>query len=405
MYNYKWGYIKGVSLGNNPVWTEKELKGLIQELKKNDNIFDAIERHNNEWGNSRTLRSIEHKFERLNYGSPKKYLKSRKAAAIKTGEPDDHIKKLIDCIAKGARDISTICNVLDLSPKRAEGVIEEALSRGYKIAAIEDSIVLQKTLAPKILRIQNVPIKMIDKEFSFAAISDLHAGSIHMAKQELKDFVEYAYGKRGIRHITISGDVLAGMNMYRGQENELEVHGLPDVMATKQIEILVNTLSKKPDLKYYFITGNHDLSFLSSYGFDVGERIEKIRPDMVYLGAYTARMLLNGVKVELLHPDGGGSYALSYALQKNIESTPAGQKPQILLSGHFHRHFYVYYRSVQALEVATFESASLWLRRKKLYPTVGGWIIKVGLDKDNSIRSFQPEFISYFANDNSIIES
>ena len=52
----------------------------------------------------------------------------------------------------------------------------------------------------------------------------------------------------------------------------------------------------------------------------------------------------------MLHPGGGSSYALSYRIQKIIESLDSDNKPDCLLVGHFHKAFTLpAYRGVAAV--------------------------------------------------------
>ena len=98
---------------------------------------------------------------------------------------------------------------------------------------------------------------------------------------------------------------------------------------------------------------------------------------MVYLGQYQADVVLGGVKIRLVHPDGGMPYALSYRGQKLAEHIPSGKKPHILVLGHLHTAYYFHYRLMHIIGAGSFEGQTSFLLRKGINPNIGGWIIKI----------------------------
>jgi UDP-2,3-diacylglucosamine pyrophosphatase LpxH len=184
---------------------------------------------------------------------------------------------------------------------------------------------------------------------------------------------------------------VAGVGVYRGQENELAKWTFED-----QKEDVVKNYPNIENAKTYYILGNHDNSFLKAIGADIGVAISKSRKDLVYTGQVEADIkLARKVLLRLRHPDGGSAYALSYPMQRYIASLEGGQKPNILAQGHYHTAFYMDYRNIHALSVPCFERQSLFLKAKGLQPTCGAWLVEMNI-KDGSIIRFQPELIKFF---------
>jgi predicted phosphodiesterase len=248
----------------------------------------------------------------------------------------------------------------------------------------------KKARKPKVIRHQ-----FTDRIVRFGVVSDTHLCSTEERLDELRTFYDICKRKEGIEVVIHIGDLIAGQGVYAGQENELTVFGCDNQVAYA-VENYPN------GLKTYFITGNHDLSYWKTVGVDIGERVMASREDMVYLGQYQADLMLptpyGAVKVRMMHPDGGGAYALSYKAQKIAEQIPSGQKPQILLLGHFHTSHYFFYRNIHILNAGSFEGQTKFILRKGINPVIGGWIVNIRLadDAHNSVVSIQPSFIPFF---------
>ncbi len=288
-----------------------------------------------------------------------------------------------------------MCDLLQVAPSVAKEIIAGAKGRGVALNVSEDGYVLKGTGGYNVRPIQLKPIR---NRIVFGAISDTHGASIHAKRPELHDFIRFAHEEYGVTTMLHGGDFVAGQGVYSGQEGELTHWGME-----AQVEQACGDLPEIKGLSYEIIGGNHDYSFTRRNGSDPLITISRLRKDIHSHGWFNAILDISGVKVELLHPEAGGAYAVSYYLQKHIESTPGGLKPQILLVGHYHQAIWLPgYRNVHGFYMGCFEGQSLYLKRKKLYPIIGGWVFDIGLDEDGSIREFLPRFINYFDGKRSI---
>jgi hypothetical protein len=184
-------------------------------------------------------------------------------------------------------------------------------------------------------------------------VSDTHIGSLY----EHSDILHLAYKifrEEGITTVYHPGDICEGEKMYRGQEYEIYAHG-----ADNQVDACCERYPQFKGITTYFIEGSHDLSFYKHSGTDIGPKIFTKRPDLVCLGREEADTLIQTkhgeIILRLVHPGRGSAYALSYHVQKYIESLAGGQKPNVLLIGHYHKAEYLpCYRNIFSLQAGCF---------------------------------------------------
>jgi len=186
--------------------------------------------------------------------------------------------------------------------------------------------------------------------------------------------------------------------MYHGQQNE--VLSLSD---TAQINEVVTGLPQLPGLTYRMIGGNHDESFHKNDGTDVIKEIAARRPDVKNYGFYSGLFDLvapgckKPTKIELHHPDKAGAYAISYHMQKEIEQIPPGMKPQFIFMGHTHvTNWLPDYRGISGFYCGTFEDQTLFLKRKHVSPSIGGWIIDTGIAADGGMKTLTATWVRYY---------
>jgi len=232
------------------------------------------------------------------------------------------------------------------------------------------------------------------KSFRFIACGDTQFGS----RFDRHDLVNLLFGvaeREGIRHILHAGDFHDGMKVYRGQEFEQDHIG-----ADQQLAHSLEIWPKRKGIETYFIGGNHDYAFFKHANFDICKALAAQRPDCHLLGQdqgiLTVRVGSTDLRIGLWHPDGGTAYALSYKPQKLIEALPGGEKPHVLLIGHFHKaEFLPSYRNVAAFQVGCLQSQTPFMRRRGLAAHLGFWIIELHSNEAGLAR-VKGEFIPAF---------
>lgn len=265
---------------------------------------------------------------------------------------------------------------------------EESPAGAQRIAGLKrtlDHIARTKTATVKIPESGSV--------LRFAITGDRHHGNVCCDVSGLRAFYAEC-ARQGITRVLDAGDMLDGHGVYRGQEFELK-----DVGFDAQAKAFARESPDHPDITTHFITGNHDASFTRKVGVSVGDKLHELRPDYVFEGQDIAIVELtnnSGTKcrIQLIHPDGGSSYAISYRLQKIIEQLEGGSKPDVLACGHYHKaHWIPQYRNIVGLETGTFERQTPFMARNGLAAHVGGWIIEFAQSK-GSYR-IKAEFIAF----------
>lgn len=308
-------------------------------------------------------------------------------------DPDALTRKLFEITKKGPISFSVLCDRLDMSPAKTKDAIKAARDQGIQLKVEHDHVGFAPQQAED--RVQNVGIApVIGERQRVGVISDTHLGSKFCLRPQLVEFIHYAY-QEGVREILHVGDVTDGD--YRHGKFEMSHMGLD-----AQAQDLFEVLPQLPGLTYHAITGNHDYTFTEQSGVDVGKFLEgyfreRGRSDLRFYGNRGAFLKVRGAVVHLWHPRSGVSYARSYALQKHIEKYSSGEKPNILLAGHWHVYCHVFERGVHALACPTFQGGgSAFSKSLGGAPAIGGMILSWDLTEHGTLRSFVHEYRAYF---------
>lgn len=229
----------------------------------------------------------------------------------------------------------------------------------------------------------------------FGIISDTHVGSLY-DNQPLLEAAYDVFSKEGIKKVYHAGDLVDGESMFPGHTYEIRLHG-----ADAQAKEVIKTYPRRKGIHTDFITGSHDLSFYKRAGTDIAERIDENRDDMTYLAPECADIHLKGkgkrkCHIKMIHPGGGTAYALSYRGQKMIESFTGGEKPHILVTGHFHKaEFIPNYRNVAYIQAGCTQDQTPFMMRKNIAAMQGFWIAEIAFNKDG-MANMKTQFYPYF---------
>lgn len=248
----------------------------------------------------------------------------------------------------------------------------------HNIPFTSDPLALPKTTAE---------YKINGNHFKIASFADWHIGSKACKKKEIQTFVKYAKDQ-GVDAFIAPGDLIDCFGVYRGQEFELEHIGIDE-----QLDVLCDLI---PDLgKCFFITGNHEYVAYKKIGVNVGASLSSRRKDFTFLGAMDGNVTLNGIKCNLYHGGGSGAYAVSYKLQKKIESYVPGDKPRLLFAGHWHQQMEFTTRNVTAFHCGSFQGPTILSKTLCLPNVIGGWIHDI-LSENGEIKTIKNEFVFFY---------
>lgn len=223
----------------------------------------------------------------------------------------------------------------------------------------------------------------------FGIVSDTHLGSKVEELEKLQLYYDLAKEK-GIKHVFHCGDVTEGINIYRGQINDLKKIGV-----TEQVEHVIENYPKEDKIKTHFILGNHDMGAHNSNGVDIGKIISANRKDLDYIGQYYGRIDVgDGILLDMVHPAGGSPYSIGYGAQKYIRAAPPSTRSDIIAFGHWHQNMFTQYDDMYVLEAGCFTGTTDFLRRKGITSVVGGWFNEV--QKENGkITGYKPEWVTF----------
>lgn len=143
-------------------------------------------------------------------------------------------------------------------------------------------------------------------------------------------------------------------------------------------------------------------------GFNFGAYLAYVakdqgRHDLNYIGHVEAdvEVQARGAKgstiIKVQHPGGGSSYARSYAGQKQVEAFQGGEKPNILIQGHYHVNHYANERNVHIIGMPGFQDQTIFARKKRLRMEIGGAIMEFKVNPaDGAVTRFRFEFNLFF---------
>lgn len=240
-----------------------------------------------------------------------------------------------------------------------------------------------------------------DGTFVFGACGDQHMGS----KYERLDVNEALYD----RYVEAECTAVFNTGNYIDGDASFNVHDVHTHGLTPQARYLAANYPSRHGVTTYAVTGaDHEGWYAKREGVDVGGHVEQQfriagRTDWVDLGYMEAPVFIyhpatgNGSILSVVHPGGGSAYAISYSIQKIIESLDGGEKPAIGLYGHYHKLWAGNIRNVWVLQTGCGQDQTPFMRQKKLEAHVGGALVTIKINPESgAVTRFQPEMIRFF---------
>jgi predicted phosphodiesterase/biotin operon repressor len=241
---------------------------------------------------------------------------------------------------------------------------------------------------------------LFKKKIKIGIVADTQFGSKYQQPSIL--YTAYAHFEREkIDFALHAGDMVDGNNVYRGQTSEIFLHD-----SDEQLDYVVDKYPRSDTFRTYCISGNHDGVFKKDVGYNIVKHICEKRPDLVFRGDYQAEFQVKDLRIVMIHPDGGGSYAKSYKSQKILEgvvssaiqtfSSEVGKAlPQLMIFGHWHFTCHLPF-SYNCCTISTpcLQAQTPYLARKGLTPEIGYIIIELTMNDDKQIIEISPRFFN-----------
>ena len=229
--------------------------------------------------------------------------------------------------------------------------------------------------------------RLFGTSYSFGLVSDTHLNN----ENERLDVLEAAYdefARQGIKDVFHAGNIIDGE--FKFNKYEIKNWGIHN-----QAQYVADTYPQRAGIVTQFITGTcHEGWYQDSSGLKVGWYIQKVcedngRTDMIHIGHIERDIILKQkmgeTKIRIMHPGGGCAYAQSYPGQKMVESFQGGEKPHMLILGHYHKFNVNYAREITTIMAGCLQNQTGFMRKLQLAAHVGFCIVTIGSRMDGTI--------------------
>ena len=303
----------------------------------------------------------------------------------------NNVKKYLPYFKNNVK-IQDIAKKLELKESEVYGLIELLQIEGVNInveLGENNKYVITRSFNKKCSK--NIKDDINDlEEIKLCVVSDTHLCSKVQQLELLNRAYKEAY-LRGINIVLHCGDMVDGdyRNKRPAHPYELFKHGFDE-----QAEYIIDYYPEIEGITTFFIDGSHDQTHFLNGGATVGRWVQKERKDLVYFGCDRYIFCAGEnkkVKIEMYHPGGGSAKARSYKPQEYINNMEPGEKPRVLLQGHYHKSYYMFYRNVHAIEVPCFMDKSGFIVKQGLSNILGCYFITMYINKQGEIQYFIPD--------------
>lgn len=278
----------------------------------------------------------------------------------------------------------TLNNTKTPEDKKKEKLVETLLQK-YTFNELTS---ISKGYSPTIHDYKPMKVDFTGNKVKIGIVSDTHMGSKYFFEEWWDSMIEVFLNEK-VDFIVHVGDLVEGLSSRAGH-----VYDLTKIGYTPQKNYAIEMLRKIPsNINIYAISGNHDRWFIKAANANIVKDIADIVENFHYIGSDEGDIYLNkNVYIKLWHGEDGSSYSYSYRIQKIVESLGIHEMPNILITGHVHKAFFVpSERGVACLSAGALCSISSFMRSKKLANHSGFWTMDVTFD-DEKVLSCKPEY-------------
>jgi len=253
---------------------------------------------------------------------------------------EELLVKLKNKLKERECSLESLAQEFDVSELEIMGYIRILKTNGenINITKKKDGIYIENFGDNKVSNHNTKTIINDEEEYKILLISDTRLCSKFEQISILNNIYQVA-NDMGIKTVLHMGDLTEGI--YFGKHriyNQTVLHHNPDTQAL----YVKNNYPYIKGMTTYFITGEHDLSFLKSKSReDIGADIANLREDLVYLGQKNCMIYLQDsdghkpITIDMRHPDEKIAYTISYKPQKIVDAMRSEERPDILNFGHF----------------------------------------------------------------------
>lgn len=233
----------------------------------------------------------------------------------------------------------------------------------------------------------------------FGLVSDTHLA----CKEERLDVLHNAYDTFAAEKIV---NVLHGGNPVDGYVPKINGGSVFETSIDGQAQYFLDKYPARKNIITHFVSGDDHEGWWMKEGFSFGAYLMFLaqsqgRKDLNYLGHVEADIEVRAGKkptmIKLQHPGMGSSYARSYSGQKTVESLQSGEKPAILIQGHYHLANYMNERAIHVINLPGMQSQTIFARKKRLRMEIGYAILEFKVNpEDGSVTRCRVEFTMFW---------
>lgn len=314
----------------------------------------------------------------------------------------DMTDRIVSRLRRSTASTEDLQKFTGLGRQATLAVLEDIKASGYNIHLFSGQWSVEK--APQSKTVDNGKLPFTsdkNNKFVFGCISDNHLCSKYERLDVANDLYD-RFVKAGIKRVYNAGNWIDGEAPFN--KFDLKVHGLEP-----QLRYLAEHYPHRKGIETFAIAGEDHEGWLGRReAIDVGKFAESImrnagRMDWHHIGfieSYVPLVNANtGKKAQMLvmHPGGGSAYATSYRPQKIVESLEGGEKPGVLLIGHYHKLSVNLVRNVWVLQIGCTQDQTIFMRKKNIDAHIGGMIVELEQDsKTGAIIGCKTEIFRYF---------
>jgi hypothetical protein len=286
-----------------------------------------------------------------------------------------------------------------VAPKTAKAAVKRLQETGHNVTLTDTHAGILNKVEQGSTVVVNSKDFFDGTKYKFGALGDTHLYSKYERLDVLNCLYDI-YEREGIKTVFHTGNIVEGECRF----NKFDLVG-PAGMG-RAVDYCVKNYPRRDGITTKFITGeDHEGWWIQREGVNVGKYIQMVaedagRKDLEWIGHVEADVRFKADNGEawmrVMHPGGGSAYAISYTEQKLVESFQGGNKPHILLIGHYHKLSQGYPREVHTVQTGCTQDQTPFLRRQKIQVHVGGTIVRFNQADTGEINRFSVEFIPFY---------
>lgn len=271
----------------------------------------------------------------------------------------------------------------------------------------------------------DVPYRVIDETSRepvyVASLSDIHVGSKTFRKDDFNRMIKWIKSSNeeaeNLKYLILSGDVIDGIGVYPGQEEDLEL-----INPLDQYEKLAEYLREIPeDIQVFIMPGNHDVVRLAEPQPNFSGKVQDIFPENAVMLPNPYNLVLEGKNVLIYHGmslndmvelvPGANFTSIGKAIEEVLKrrhlapkyggKTPLipspndyhviEQPPDIFITGHIHSHYLGNYKGVRYVNSSTWQSQTDYQKMMNFAPNPSILTMFDLKSRSTILKNFEPK--------------